>query len=76
MINSVVQFNENHKWCGCLGIVEDVADWGYLIGVPVPMQGTAYIKAKRTTLNISERQYLCLPARRKSNDRQHSNRHD
>lgn len=47
MINSVVQFNENHKWCGCLGIVEDVADWGYLIGVPAPMQGTAYIRAKK-----------------------------
>ena len=45
--NDVVQFNEKHKWVGCLGIV--VKDKGeghprrYMIGVPAPMQGTAYI---------------------------------
>ena len=21
--NVVVQFNENHKWCGCLGIINE-----------------------------------------------------
>lgn len=45
--NDVVQFNENHKWCGCLGIIEEDKGEGhprrYLIGVPIPMQGTAYI---------------------------------
>ena len=45
--NDVVQFTENHKWCGCLGIIEEVKDCGtdtkYLIGVPIPGQGTAYI---------------------------------
>ena len=46
-VNDVVQFTENHKWCGCLGIIHE--DKGiehprrYLIGVPVPYQGTAYI---------------------------------
>jgi len=26
--NEVVQFNEKHKWCGCLGIVEEVKKKG------------------------------------------------
>lgn len=46
-INDVVQFTENHKWCGCLGIIEEVKDCKddvrYMIGVPVPSSGTAYI---------------------------------
>ena len=49
-IGSVVQFNKRHKWCGCLGIIEEIKDYAeepemirYLVGVPVPMQGTAYI---------------------------------
>ena len=45
--NLVVQFTENHKWCGCLGIIEEIKqcedDVRYLIGVPVPQQGIAYI---------------------------------
>lgn len=44
----VVQFNENHKWCGSLGIIDEVKDCGengirYTIGVPIPLQGTAFI---------------------------------
>lgn len=44
----VVQFNENHKWCGCLGIVTEVKEYQngetrYMVGVPIPEQGTAYI---------------------------------
>lgn len=45
--NDVVQFIENHKWCGCLGIVTE--DKGtphprrYMIGVPMPDKGIAYI---------------------------------
>ena len=42
-VNDVVQFAENHKWCGCLGIVEEVKPSKYLIGIPQPQQGTAYI---------------------------------
>ena len=46
-IGSVVQFKENHKWCGCLGIVNEIKPCGddtrYMVGVPVPQQGTAYI---------------------------------
>ena len=46
-INDVVQFTENHKCCGCLGIITEVKDCNndtrYMIGVPVPQSGTAYI---------------------------------
>lgn len=42
-VNDVVQFTENHKWCGCLGIIAEDKGVGhprrYMIGVPVPMQG-------------------------------------
>lgn len=46
-VNDVVQFTENHKWCGCLGIIEEDRGEGhprrYLVGVPIPASGTAYI---------------------------------
>ena len=46
-VNDVVQFTENHKWCGCLGIISEIKqlnnDIKYMIGVPIPQQGTAYI---------------------------------
>lgn len=46
-INDVVQFNEKHKWCGSLGIVTEVNEYDddvrYMIGVPLPEKGTAYI---------------------------------
>lgn len=39
--NDVVQFTENHKWRGCLGIVSEVKEIAggktrYMIGVPLP----------------------------------------
>ncbi len=44
----VVQFNENHKWCGSLGIITRVKeadnDTLYTIAVPIPQQGIAYIR--------------------------------
>ena len=46
-VNDVVQFTENHQWVGCLGIIEEDKGEGhprrYMIGVPVPMHGIAYI---------------------------------
>lgn len=47
-VGDVIQFNENHKWTGCLGIVTEKKDCGdngirFMVGVPVPQQGTAYI---------------------------------
>lgn len=46
-VNDVVQFNENHKWCGCFGFISEIKqtfnDVKYLVGVPVPEKGTAYI---------------------------------
>ena len=54
--NSVVQFNENHKWCGCLGIIHEVKelkdDIRYMVGVPCPQQGTAYIFVLRSEFAI------------------------
>lgn len=55
-VGDVVQFNENHKWTGSLGIItekkeihnnnlkgEGNNDFRFMVGVPVPQQGTAYI---------------------------------
>lgn len=46
-IGDVVQFNENHKWTGSLGIITEIKKCGedirYMVGVPAPMQGTAFI---------------------------------
>ena len=44
----VIQFNENHKWRGSLGIITEVKDCKengirYQIAVPIPQQGTAFI---------------------------------
>jgi hypothetical protein len=52
----VVQFLENHKWAGSLGIVTEVKQCGddtrYMIGVPVPQQGTAYIFSMESDLEL------------------------
>lgn len=47
-VGDVIQFNENHKWTGCLGIISKIKKYDsgnirYMVGVPVPQQGTAYI---------------------------------
>lgn len=46
-VGDVIQFNENHRWTGCLGFVDKVEkrhdDCRYRIGVPIPEKGTAYI---------------------------------
>jgi hypothetical protein len=54
MQNKAVQFNENHKWCGCFGIVtESRPDIDrYMVGVPIPQQGTAYIFAKLAEIEV------------------------
>lgn len=46
--NQVVQFNEEHKWCGSLGIITEVKELNdgnirIMVGVPMPQQGTAYV---------------------------------
>lgn len=55
-INDVIQFNENHKWCGSFGIVQEIKqfsdDFRYLIGVPIPEQGTAYIFSMESNAEI------------------------
>lgn len=52
-VGDVVQFNENHKWCGSLGIIREMkecksekapnGDIRFMVGVPMPQQGTAFI---------------------------------
>lgn len=46
-INDVIQFTEEHKWAGVLGIIEEDKGEGhprrYMIGVPIPQSGAAYI---------------------------------
>ena len=47
-VGTVVQFNENHYWCGCLGIITETkklkgGNIRYMVGVPVPEHGTEYI---------------------------------
>ena len=43
----VVQFNENHQWCGAIGFIDGIKDLcddiRYMIGVQIPMQGVTYI---------------------------------
>lgn len=48
----VVQFLEKHKWCGCLGIVDSITPSQMMVGVPVPMQGIAYIFAKMDEVEV------------------------
>lgn len=56
--NTVVQFNEKHKWCGCLGIITDIKtykdDIRYTVGVPMPMQGIAYIFSLESEQELEE----------------------
>ena len=45
--NDVVQFNQNHEWCGSLGIVNELKQCGedirYMVEIPIPQRGSAYI---------------------------------
>ena len=54
--NDVVQFNEKHKWCGCLGIINAVKRCGddtrYMVGVPIPQKGTACIFTMESAAEI------------------------
>ena len=54
----VVQFTETHKWCGSLGIVDEIKDCvdfkKYMICVPMPERGTAYIFVS----NIKDIEYI------------------
>ena len=53
---AVVQFNEKHKWCGCLGIISEVKDCGddirYMIDVPMPEKGIACIFVMQSEAQI------------------------
>ena len=42
-VDDVVQFNENHRWCGSLGIITEIKGTRITVGVPCPERGIAYI---------------------------------
>lgn len=46
----VVQFNENHQWCGAIGYVNEISDVKIMVGVIAPKQGTAYVYATEKDL--------------------------
>ena len=52
--NDVVQFTENHKWCGCLGIIDEIRPGRIMVGVPVPSNdgSTAYIFCKESDFEV------------------------
>lgn len=50
--NDVVQFNENHKWCGCFGFVREVKNYRIMVGVPIPERGTAFVFAQESDLEV------------------------
>lgn len=57
-INDVVQFNENHKWCGCFGFIHKVKRFGvdvrYMIGIPIPEKGTAFVFSMESACEIEK----------------------
>lgn len=63
-INDVIQFNQNHKWCGCFGIITEIKDCKengirYMVGVPIPQERNSlyicneYRKCNRENRNSS-----------------------
>lgn len=64
--DDIVQFNENHKWCGCLGIITEIKDCKddkrYMVGVPIPQQGIAfiYVMASENSIELCGRAILTL----------------
>lgn len=53
MKKEVIQFNENHKWCATFGYIHRVRKGGtYLIAIPSPEKGTAFIIAEREEFDI------------------------
>lgn len=62
--NDVVQFNENHSWCGCLGIVEEVKLSKIMVGVPMPSNDgesrIAYIFCKASDVEVIGKAVLTI----------------
>ena len=75
---SVIQFNENHKWCGSLGIITEVKeihnsdknieDIRFMIGVPIPQEGTAFIYSMKSDFEIEYIGEACLTLKENSNE--------
>ena len=77
-IGDVVQFNENHEWRGCLGIINEIkecksekapnGDIKYMVGVPVPNGGTAFIFVLASEFAIEKIGKAKLIMRRENDD--------
>lgn len=51
----VIQFNEQHKWCGALGIVDEVKPSYVLVAIPHIHEdrvGTAYIRCNADEIEL------------------------
>ena len=54
-VNDVVQFNENHKWVGCLGIVSEVNPSRIMVGIPIPSNDASVIRSRTAYIFCQER---------------------
>ena len=54
----VVQFNENHNWCGCIGYIEEIKSSKIMVGIKIPQRGIAYIFARKKDLEYIGRMVL------------------
>lgn len=64
---TVIQFNENHKWCGCFGYIHSLkAQKYYMIAVPIPSNekekgtNTAFIYAGKEDFDVIGKTDLIL----------------
>lgn len=57
-VHDVVQFNDNHRLVGCLGIILDIEikenDVKYKIGIPSPNGRTAYVRVLESENQIEK----------------------
>ena len=55
-VGDIIQFNEKHKWAGCLGIITDLIEFKddvrFTVGVPYPVKGVAYIYVMESEMSI------------------------
>ena len=56
-LGDVVIFRENHKWVGSIGFINEIKGTRIMVGVPMPLQGVAYIFCKEEDLENTTYEY-------------------